>query len=360
MGCGSLELSASDDSSASELDQGLGSMGVSCEPKNVLAYPGDVLQLRANVRGSSNKAVLWKARSGKINADAVYTAPNRLGRFSVTATALADGTSSASCSIQVIARPKVAAGPGKGAALSVHTSLGIPDYRAGGDSHRHLVAKEQYVLSYNAQRKVPNWVSWELNAVYFGGAIRSDGGWRSDSDLPSGTDQAYDSDYAKSGYDRGHLCAAADRSRTEEDNKSTFTLSNAVPQAHNVNTGPWQAFERYLQDEALMGREVFVVAGGVFSAHDAVIGRDVHVPGATWKVAVVLDLLSSRAPDVTQDTRVIAVMIENDDEAVDRQADWRDYRVSVRDVEQHTGFDLLSDVDADVQDAIEVLVDEAE
>lgn len=339
---------------------GLAAVSINCEPSVIYAHPSDQLTVRAVVRGSTNKGIVWSVRSGRIETDvdnfATYTAPARTGRFTITARAAADTSVRGVCVVRVISPPNIDAGNGAGASLSVHTALGIPDQNQAQDSARHVVVKDQYVLSYNSDRKVPNWVSWELNSLYFGGATRSDG-WRTDKDLPPGTEQASDRDYTNSGWDRGHMCAAADRSRSVSDNKSTFVLSNAMPQAHNVNTGPWQALERYLQDEALYGKEIFVISGGIFGPHDLVIGDNVHVPSATWKVAVIEDMLSARAPDITTNTRVIAVLFENDDEAVPQSADWKDYLVTVDDLEHLTGFDLLADVDVDVQESLEAFVD---
>jgi endonuclease G, mitochondrial len=81
------------------------------------------------------------------------------------------------------------------------------------------------------------------------------------------------------------------------------------------------------------------------------------VPVSTFKVVVVLDSAGQGADDVTSATRVISVLVPNDDARVTQSADWETFRTSVRDIEQQTGLNLLSDVAPAVQDAVETRVD---
>ncbi len=335
-----------------------GKLGVTCSPSLAYALPGDKILMRGNVRGSSNKNVIWSTTDGEIDDSATFTAPSTVGRVTVTATAEADGKSNDTCDIEVIAPPEVHPGEGEGAKVSPHTALGIPG-PASVDPAHYLLVKAEFVISYNGTRKGANWVSWLLDGTSFGGAIRTRT-WRSDTTLPSSVPQAYDSDYTNSGYDRGHMCPSGDRTRTEDPNRVTFTLSNALPQAHNVNAGPWEELEGYLQGLAIEGRQLFIMAGGVYDDTPPTIGRGVAVPGATWKVAVVLDRIGDRAPQVRETTRVIAVLMPNDDAAVSLGEDWRRHRVRVRDIEAVTGLNLLADLDGSLQDVLEERVDAAD
>lgn len=248
--------------------------------------------------------------------------------------------------------------PGRGAAVSVHTRLGLPaDATDSTQSpEAYLSVKSEYVLSYNSARKTPNWVSWELNGSYFGSAGRSDR-YRADNTLPATLPQAANSDYSGSGYDRGHLCPSRERTATVAQNENTFYLTNMVPQAPNNNRGPWQDLEAYESNLASQGKQLFVVAGGIYDSAPATIGKGVAVPVSTFKVVVVLDSANQGADDVTSATRVIAVVVPNDDARVAQSADWETFRTSVRDIERQTGLDLLSDVAPAVQDAVETRVD---
>jgi endonuclease G len=245
-----------------------------------------------------------------------------------------------------------------GGAVSIHTALGLPGPASSSMESltAYLSVKPQYVLSYDGVRRAPNWVGWELNAQWLGDVARQND-FRPDDTLPEEMPQAQVSDYAGSGWDRGHLCPSEDRTATVADNRSTFYLTNMVPQADAVNTGPWERLEAYLRQLAAAGKEIFVVAGGVFSPAGKTIGADaVAVPWATFKVAVVLDSPGQGIADVSSATRVISVLVPND-ASVPRTADWRSYRVSAREVEKATGFTLFADVPHEVR---EVLLDAIE
>lgn len=242
----------------------------------------------------------------------------------------------------------------RGAALSVHTALGVPGVASasGAAPPSYLSVKPQYVLSYDFARRVPAWVSWQLNAAWLGSAPRQDD-FRPDDTLPPQAPQAQLSDYAGSGWDRGHLCPSEDRTATVADNRSTFYLTNVVPQADNVNGGPWARLESYLRGLALGGRELSVIAGGIFPGAPRTIGADaVAVPASTFKVAVVLDHPGQGIAEVTARTRVIAVLMPNDDARVSRASDWRAFRVRPREVEAQSGLRLFPDVPREVRERL--------
>jgi endonuclease G len=247
-------------------------------------------------------------------------------------------------------------GGGTGAALSRHTTLGIPSASSTGNPNSFLSVKSGYVLSYNSGRKVPNWVSWELNTSYLGSVDRQDD-FRPDDTLPANLPQAQLSDYSGSGYDRGHMCPSADRTLTVAANSQTFFLSNMVPQAANNNQGPWAAMENDLRTIARSGKELFIISGGTFSSTSNTIGTGVVVPDKTFKVVVVLDAVGQGPSSVTTGTRVIGVMMPNENNQISRTADWRSFRVSVDSIEAATGQNFLSDVDPAIQAVVEARVD---
>jgi endonuclease G len=247
-------------------------------------------------------------------------------------------------------------GGGTGASLSIHTTLGIPSPTSVNDPNSFLSVKSGYVVSYNSGRKVPNWVSWELNTSYFGSTARQND-FRPDDTFPANLPQASLADYSGSGFDRGHMCPSDDRTLTTAANSQTFFLTNMVPQAANNNRGPWEKLEAECRTLASAGKEVFVIAGGVFSTSSRTIGTGVVVPDQTFKVVVVLDAVGQGPGDVTANTRVIGVEMPNDDSQISLSADWRSFRVSVDTIEAQTGYDFLSDVDPAVQAVIESRVD---
>jgi len=247
-------------------------------------------------------------------------------------------------------------GSGAGAALSKHTTLGIPSPTSTSNPNSFLSVKSGYVVSYNSSRKVPNWVSWELNTSYLGSTARQDD-FRPDDTFPANIPQASLADFVGSGYDRGHMCPSADRTLTVAANQQTFYLTNMVPQAANNNRGPWVGLEDEARTIVGTGKELFIISGGVFSASSNTIGSGVVVPDKTFKVIVVLDAVGQGPANVTANTRVIGVEMPNEDSQISLTADWRSFRVSVDKIEADTGEDFLSDVDPAIQAIVEARVD---
>jgi len=245
---------------------------------------------------------------------------------------------------------------GSGAGVSVHTTLGLPSNASSSNQNDFLSVKSQYVLAYNGSRKIPNWVSWELNTSYLGTVDRSDN-FRVDDTFPSNISQAALGDYSGSGYDRGHMCPSGDRTKTTTANGITFYLTNMVPQAGNNNRGPWEKLESYSRTLANSGKELFIVSGGIVSGSSKTIGAGVVVPDSTFKVVAVLDHVGDGPAEVTTSTRIIAVVMPNDDSEIEMGADWKSFRVSARSIESATNLNFLADVPQSVQDAIETHVD---
>ncbi len=246
-----------------------------------------------------------------------------------------------------------------GASLSVHLTLGQPDTAMVDVSmpEKYLMLKPQFVISYNGARKNPNYVAYQLNSGWKGFASRQDD-FRVDSSLPVSIPQAVLSDYSSSGWDRGHMCASDDRDVSVPDNSATFLLTNMIPQAPGNNQGPWRIMEAYLQCLAVVeGKEIFVATGGLYEGATQYTksGSTVMVPSHTWKVATILGAVGQGPDDVTALTRTISVILPND-QATSYQA-WRNYRVSVRDVEARTGYDFHSDVAPLTQNSIEASSD---
>lgn len=237
-----------------------------------------------------------------------------------------------------------------GATLSAHTTLGFPEEATQSDAERALVVHKQWVASYDSLKKNPRWTSWELTSAWMGSADRSDN-WVKDRDLSFA--QATNSDYSGSGYQRGHICPSADRTKSATDNKATFVFTNVVPQTQESNTAVWASLET--QERTLArNNHVFIVAGSIYEGTPKKIGSGVHVPSSMFKVIVVMQGEHPLPSEVTETTRVIAVEVPNT-HAV--SGSWTRYKTTVESLELKTGFKFLSDVDPVVHDALATRVD---
>jgi len=90
-------------------------------------------------------------------------------------------------------------------------------------------------------------------------------------------------DYAKSGYDRGHLAPAADMT-TDKAMRESFSLANMTPQVPANNRGLWSNLEEKTRALATKRGELYVVSGVIF-AGTAIkrLNKRVFIPTSYFK-----------------------------------------------------------------------------
>ena len=250
-----------------------------------------------------------------------------------------------------------------------HLLLGNPSNATAdvANENNYLLEKPQYVMSYSNSTLIPNWVSWHLNSGDIGSTKRQDN-FRADTDLPSGWYHVGSSDYQYStyGFDRGHMCPSADRTSSVADNSATFLMTNMIPQAPNNNQQTWGNLENYCRTLIDAGNELYIISGphgqggasgkGTFSSISVNSGANsITVPSKTWKIIVVLPNGDSDLSRITGSTRVIAVVMPNDQTCSSKP--WYDYRVNVNSIETLTGYNFFSNVSTAIQEIIETNVD---
>ena len=237
---------------------------------------------------------------------------------------------------------------------SVHLTMGNPSNAVASTSYpaNYLMEKPQYAMSYNRDLGRPNWVSWHLDDSWLGSTARQDS-FRPDTSLPAGWYQVTATDFSGSGYDRGHMCPSADRTKTVADNDSTFLMSNMVAQAPDNNQRGWATLETYCRTLAGSTNELYIISGG-YGTSGYLANGHVGIPSSTWKVIMVLPKGTNDPSRVTTSTRLIAIVMPNQNGI---STDWRSFRVSVDYVESLTGYDFFSNVPASIQNVIESTVD---
>lgn len=142
----------------------------------------------------------------------------------------------------------------------------------------------RYSVEYDTTLKIPRRVTWDLCSDDIGSVKRiSSMKFYSDDDIPGKT--AEPTDYNQSGYDRGHMCPAADRSCSRRAMMATFSMENIAPQVPALNRGAWKRIEDACRRYAKGGHPVTVIADAIFWQTDTLrIGRSrVAVPHAFVK-----------------------------------------------------------------------------
>ena len=237
-----------------------------------------------------------------------------------------------------------------------NTEFGTPtDADASND---FIIRRAQSAVSYNRTNGGPNWVSYNLNNGQFGAEDRCNCFTNDPLVIAAGFPVIKTSDYTNGGFDRGHMMRSADRTVTNFENATTFYLSNVVPQQADLNQGVWAAQEIFIADLArVSNKELYIITGPAFTGPARFIKDEgkIRIPDFTWKIVVALDRGKGAADVRTWEDvaamQVIAVNMPNI--AGIRNANWRDYQVSVDSLERLTGYDFLAELPDNFEAAIE-------
>lgn len=207
-----------------------------------------------------------------------------------------------------------------------------------------ILKRTGYVASYNKTTLLPNWVAWHLTAERTeGSAKRSGVDFAEDTEVPE--PRATDWDYYNSGYDRGHMCPAADNKWSKKAMEESFLFTNMCPQNGNLNRGDWNEMEMACRKWAKKYGDLYIVCGPIlYKGKHKTIGKNkVVVPEAFFKVVL-------RTGD---DPQAIGFIYKNT--SGNRPKD--SYVNTVDEVERITGIDFFPSLPDDVEKKVEAECD---
>ncbi len=253
---------------------------------------------------------------------------------------------------ETVEQPKNAPPTSPVQAEQIYLALGNPSNADASNQNNFLMVSTAYALSYNNSKGTANWVAWRIAESDFGIAERQDN-FRPDPNLPKSFTRITPTDYTGSGFDRGHLCPSADRSSSPEANSQTFFMTNMVPQTPDLNREVWADFEAYSRELVKKGKVDLYVVAGVYGEKGK-LKKKVTVPTNCWKIIVAIPP-GADISAINENTPIIAVDMPNVKGLANEN--WRKFRTSVRAIEQKTGFNLLSNLPQNLQDALENKVD---
>ena len=202
-----------------------------------------------------------------------------------------------------------------------------------------IVRHKGYVVSFNRDYKIPNWVGYELTRTELYGNVPRSDDFAPDPMLEG--EGAELADYKYSGYSRGHMAPAADMKCSKEVMTESFYLSNICPQVQELNSGDWNELENKVRGWAKRDSAIFVITGPVVGRKAKTIGENkVAVPDAFFKV--ILSPFAKKA-------EAIGFLMEN------RQLDrpLRDYAMTVDEIESIAGVDFFYALPDSVEDEVE-------
>ncbi|KAM6431439.1 endonuclease G, mitochondrial [Liasis olivaceus] len=149
---------------------------------------------------------------------------------------------------------EVARGGGGGGELAKYGLPGLSQLRS----------RESYVLCYDPRARSALWVVERLDAAALrGSSERAACDFREDDSVHP-YHRASNADYRGSGFDRGHLAAAANHKWSQKAMGDTFYLSNIAPQNPHLNQNTWNNLEKYCRSLTKSHQNVYVCTGPLF------------------------------------------------------------------------------------------------
>ena len=207
-----------------------------------------------------------------------------------------------------------------------------------------ILKRVGYTVSYNNELKIPNWVAWHLTAERLAGrASRGNSAFHEDTDVPEPRVTTYD--YMNSGYDRGHMCPAADNKWDKQAMDESFLMTNICPQDASLNRGGWNSLEIQCRKWAEEYGDVYIVAGPILyrGKHKKIGENKVVVPEAFFKVVLCL----------RGTPKAIAFIYKN----AESKGPKADYVNSVDQVERITGIDFFPSLPDSIENRVEAASD---
>ena len=197
---------------------------------------------------------------------------------------------------------------------------------------------EAFALMHSGVSRTPLWVAEKLTreSLIRAKSVKRDDNFHAETTLPP-QDRAELHDYARSGFDRGHMAPAADMPTLNAQHES-FSLANIVPQQRQNNQILWAAIEGATRHMTNQRGALYVMTGPIFEGEkiERINGR-VFVPTHIYK-AVYDPVKKEGAAWITPNTG------ENTFEVV-----------SIAELEKRIRINLFPGIPAEVKDKIAAL-----
>ena len=143
---------------------------------------------------------------------------------------------------------------------------------------------EAFAVMHSGVSRTPLWSAEYLTRASLRAAreVQREDNFHAEASLPQ-EDQAQLSDYAHSGFDRGHMSPAADMPTVQAQIES-FSLANIVPQNRQNNQLLWAAIESATRHIVQQRGELYVITGPLFEGEQINrINNRVFIPTHIFK-----------------------------------------------------------------------------
>jgi endonuclease G, mitochondrial len=200
---------------------------------------------------------------------------------------------------------------------------------------------EGFVSGYDTIKLNPRWVSYNLKKEYLTGKkFLKDRKFAPDPALAK--DQtAVNSDYTRSGYDRGHLARQANmKGRSKKCELEACYFTNVSPQKQDFNRVVWNNIEKTADNLTRHYGKSWIITGPYFDDDIILLNERVEIPDGFYKILVI---------EKENGLYPVAFVLDMNAKSINPE----DYLVSVDSVEVLTGLDFFHELDDDLEEKLE-------
>jgi endonuclease G, mitochondrial len=224
-----------------------------------------------------------------------------------------------------------------------HFFLGYP---LGGDHSNDLIIRDIYAMSCNDSTKFADWVAYRLTKDEVNGPKRKRN-WKKDPWLAK--DETLEpKDYKGANSlletDRGHQAPLASFDGTPDWVEVNY-LSNITPQKSDLNRGAWKHLEIAVRRLLDSNEVVYVMTGPIFEREMPQLPKadEEHaIPSGYWKIVVI--------PMGKKKFKAVGFIFDQDTPA---NANYKDYVVSIDEIEIRSGLDFFWELKDKKEEKIE-------
>ena len=214
--------------------------------------------------------------------------------------------------------------------------------RTGAPAPRdiQMLDRGEFIVGWSPSLGHPSWCAYHVPAKAFFN-IPERPAFKKDDSAPQSPRAA---DYARTGYDRGHMApnyAIASRFGPEMQRK-TFLMSNIAPQSPSLNRGTWRDVEHRIAEFWTRRWDgAWVIVGSISTGKETLFSTKVNVPEEFYQIVVVQH---------GDEIRAVAMLFP-------QTVGWRDwparYMLSIDELENRAGLDFFTELDDATEEELE-------
>jgi endonuclease G len=162
----------------------------------------------------------------------------------------------------------------------IHSPYGFPQTK----TQIQPICRQGYLVGYDAQAKIPKFVTYELSPQNALGCIARSNAFTADQSIKNGPKP---DDYTGTGYDKGHASPDGDQSWDQQVEYESFLMTNMFPQHGSLNRGIWKLLETSIRGwSSQLNNNFTIYIGAVYTDQNKKIGSGVVVPHGFYKIVI--------------------------------------------------------------------------